>query len=119
MEAPSFGARSLFLRVNHASFSICSLLVGSSLLSHPTHRFTLELALPTLLRPTSPSHSLTPNTPRPPPVPSLLSPQVKLLSALNDQMVNQVASALSEETFADGEYIITMVGCFTRGPSRR
>eukprot|EP00614_Pseudopedinella_elastica_P011081 CAMPEP_0172595798 /NCGR_PEP_ID=MMETSP1068-20121228/15442_1 /TAXON_ID=35684 /ORGANISM="Pseudopedinella elastica, Strain CCMP716" /LENGTH=644 /DNA_ID=CAMNT_0013394505 /DNA_START=15 /DNA_END=1946 /DNA_ORIENTATION=+ len=33
--------------------------------------------------------------------------KVKLLSALNDQMVNQVASALVEETFREGEYIIT------------
>mmetsp|Transcript_9580 Transcript_9580/g.11597 ORF Transcript_9580/g.11597 Transcript_9580/m.11597 type:complete len:772 (+) Transcript_9580:51-2366(+) len=33
--------------------------------------------------------------------------RVKLLQALNDQMVNQVASALQEETFNDGEYIIT------------
>ena len=33
--------------------------------------------------------------------------KVPLLKALNDQMVNQVASALMEETFTAGEYIIT------------
>ena len=47
--------------------------------------------------------------------------RVKLLQALNDQMVNQVASALVEESFTEGQYIITQVrgrGSGRRGTSR-